>query len=396
MRAHSRYRGSAFYFGLVAAAWGCGNETESPTGPTLPASATAAALVFKQLSAGREHTCGVTSDDRAFCWGLNANGQVGDGTTTSRLTPVAVAGALRFLQISAGFWTTCGVTTDRRAYCWGNNESGQLGDGTTTSRLRPVAVAGGKRFRQVENDGGHTCGVSYPDNLAYCWGSNRRGGLGDGTTTPRLRPVPVAGSLRFRRVTVGFEHSCGLTSNQLVFCWGMNREGQVGDGTQKWLKLRPVQVSGSRQYRSVDAGADFTCAVTTGLRAFCWGEDVFGSLGNGGATGSSTVPKAVVGGLSFERVSAGVFHACAETPLNLVYCWGANGHGSLGDGTTTDSERPVAVIGGHTFSQVSANDFHTCGRTPAGVGYCWGSGFWGELGNGGTSNSSTPVPVAGG
>jgi alpha-tubulin suppressor-like RCC1 family protein len=396
MRAHRRYRGSAFYFGLVAAAWGCGNETESPTGPTLPASATVAALVFEQLSAGREYTCGVTSDDRAFCWGRNANGQLGDGTTTSRLTPVAVAGALRFRQISAGFYTTCGVTTDRRAYCWGLNESGQLGNGTTTQRLRPVAVAGEKRFRQLDTNLEHTCGVTYPANLAYCWGSNRRGEIGDGTTTRRLRPVPVAGSLQFQQVTAGWNHSCGLTSSQLVFCWGMNREGQVGDGSQTWRKVKPTKVSGNRQYRSVDAGANHTCAVTTGLRAFCWGEDALGVLGNGEANGSSTVPKGVVGGLSFERVSAGLYVTCAETPLNQVYCWGANAVGSLGDGTTTNSQSPVAVIGGHSFSQVSTNDLHSCGRTPAGVGYCWGSGFLGELGNGETSNSSTPVPVAGG
>ncbi|MGH7580841.1 MAG: RCC1 domain-containing protein, partial [Gemmatimonadales bacterium] len=168
MRAYPSYREAALYLGLFASAWGCGTETESPTGPTLAASSAAAALVFGQLSAGREYSCGVTGDGRAFCWGRNASGQLGDGTTQSRLTPVPVAGALRFRQISAGFSTTCGVTTEFRAYCWGVNASGQLGDGTTTPRLTPVAVAGGKRFRRLDTNLEHTCGVSYPDNLVYC------------------------------------------------------------------------------------------------------------------------------------------------------------------------------------------------------------------------------------
>jgi alpha-tubulin suppressor-like RCC1 family protein len=95
--------------------------------------------------------------------------------------------------VSAGYLHTCGVTTDNRAYCWGYNSEGALGDGTATGRLAPVAVTGGRRFRQVNARGYHTCGVSYPDNQACCWGYNVYGQLGDATTTTRPRPVAVAG-----------------------------------------------------------------------------------------------------------------------------------------------------------------------------------------------------------
>ena len=134
---------------LLVAALGCREDAESPTAPEPgPALKTTQAqtLPFRQVSAG---TCGVTPDHRAYCWGDNFLGQLGDGTTTDRLTPVAVAGGLRFREVSTGFVHTCGVTPDDRAYCWGLNASGQLGDGTTTNRLTPVAVAGGLRFRQV-------------------------------------------------------------------------------------------------------------------------------------------------------------------------------------------------------------------------------------------------------
>src|SRR5207253_863820 len=134
-------------------------------------------------------------DNQAYCWGANNSGQLGDGTTTTRLTPVAVAGRLRFGQVSPdGTQHSCGVTTDDRAYCWGRNVFGELGDGTTTARLTPVAVAGGLLFRQVSAGAFHTCGVTTGD-LAYCWGYNNFfGALGDGRLINRRRPTAVAGA----------------------------------------------------------------------------------------------------------------------------------------------------------------------------------------------------------
>src|SRR6266487_4708730 len=136
----------------LAAALACREDVRSPTAPesepALAATATTAALSFRQVSAGEDHTCGVTTADRAYCWGRNFFGQLGDGTTTDRLTPVAVAGGLRFRHVSTGSNHTCGVTTDDRAFCWGWNHYAQLGDGTTADRLTPGVVAGGRRFRQ--------------------------------------------------------------------------------------------------------------------------------------------------------------------------------------------------------------------------------------------------------
>jgi regulator of chromosome condensation (RCC1) repeat-containing protein len=128
---------------LLAAALGCREDNQSPTGPeselTRTTGAVATALVFRQVSTeGGNHTCGVTTDDRAYCWGFNGSGQLGDGTTTNRQLPTAVLGELRFHQVNAGQDHTCGITPENRAYCWGLNGSGQLGDGTTANRLTPV------------------------------------------------------------------------------------------------------------------------------------------------------------------------------------------------------------------------------------------------------------------
>jgi alpha-tubulin suppressor-like RCC1 family protein len=287
------------------------------------------------------------------------------------------------------------VTTDYHAYCWGYNLYGQVGDGSTNYPATPSPVAGGHQFFQVETNGKHTCGVSYPDRRAYCWGTNSYGELGDNTQTNRLTPVAVAGSLTMRQVSVGYDHTCGVTTNNLAYCWGYNRYGQNGDSSRVLRRVRPSRVAGAHQFRSVDAGADYTCAVTTGDVAFCWGNGSWGQLGNGTAD-VSFWPRAVAGGIYFTRVTAGLLHTCGETRANLAYCWGHNTRGQLGDGTGASHLTPVPVRGGLSFKQVSVGGFHTCGKTATSVAYCWGWNAFGQLGDGSDTNRSSPVRVAGG
>jgi alpha-tubulin suppressor-like RCC1 family protein len=295
------------------------------------------------------------------------------------------------------------VTTDDQAYCWGENGGGQLGDGSTTDHAGPVAVAGGHRFRLLAAGFDHTCGVRI-DGRVFCWGVNAEDQLGNGTYTgPELcvgltpcstRPVAVRGGLLFRQLGLGTAHTCGLTRDDFAYCWGDNVRGQLGDSTYSRRRLRPTLVAGSRRYRHVNAGYDHTCAVTTGYRAFCWGDGRHGELGNG-KTYLSFWPRRVAGGLSFERVTAGFWYTCSETTTNRTYCWGRNYNGQLGDGTTTDRLTPVLVVGGIAFAQVSAGGYHTCARAPNGAPYCWGWNAHGQLGDGTTQDRLSPTAVAG-
>jgi alpha-tubulin suppressor-like RCC1 family protein len=368
--------------------------TTASTSQEATVSATAA-LAFLQLSAGFQHTCGVTTDFRAYCWGQNGNGQTGIGTFDNCdfgcpvFYPTPVKGGLSFKQVDAGTNHTCGVTPANRAYCWGYGRL--LGTGTTTSRPTPTAVAGARSFRQVSAGGDHSCGVT-ADDRAYCWGENARGQLGDGTTTFRSAPVAVLGSLHFLEVRAGNSHTCGVTTDNRAFCWGDNQYGEVGDSSTAWKRLKPVRVAGTGQYRRIDAGGQHTCAVTTTDRAFCWGRNTRGALGDG-TLSQRRWPKAVAGGLSFNRVTAGGFHTCALTPSNKTYCWGRGG--AVGDGTNVDRPKPVAVAGGFSFNQVSAGGAHTCAKTGASAGYCWGSNDWNQLGDGMVIDSYTPSPVTG-
>jgi alpha-tubulin suppressor-like RCC1 family protein len=386
---------------LLLAALGCREDAESPTapksGPALDITPAHAALSFRQVSAGGSHTCAVATDDRAYCWGVNGNGQLGIGTTdgpevclglSCSTRPVAVLGGLRFRQVSAGTYLTCGVTTDYRAYCWSFG-----GDAGYT----PVAVPGGLHFRQVSVGNSHRCGVT-TENRAYCWGYNGDGQLGDGTLSfGEPAPVAVVGQLQFRQVSAGGSHTCAVTTDDRAYCWGRNIQGQVGDSTEPSWRPRPTRVAGTRQWRQIDAGLVHTCAVTTSDRAFCWGNGRAGQLGTGKAY-LSFWPRAVSGGLRFKRVTAGVFHTCGETTTNRAYCWGGtsyNNFGQLGDGTTTGRLTPVAVAGGLYFRQLSAGDYHTCGKTSTDVGYCWGYNAVGQLGDGTTIDRPKPRAVVG-
>jgi alpha-tubulin suppressor-like RCC1 family protein len=207
---------------------------------------------FRQVSAGGAHTCGVTTSDEAFCWGVNGYGQLGDSSTASqRLTPSRVAGTRRFRQVDAGELHTCGVTTNDRAFCWGYGRNGQIGDGKTYLRFWPRAVAGGLSFERVSAGVLHTCGETTL-NQAYCWGDNALGQLGNGTNTGpetchyrpcSTRPVAVAGGRFFKQVSAGVWHACGTTA-AAAYCWGYNSFGQVGDGTTT-DRLTPVPVAGA-------------------------------------------------------------------------------------------------------------------------------------------------------
>ena len=380
---------------------GCQDEVTSPApsepAAELAATASQAALAFRQISTAHLHTCAVTTDDRAYCWGHNAGGQLGDGTTTQRTRPTAVAGGLRFREVTTAITHSCGLTTEGRAYCWGSNDSGQLGDGTTTPRPTPVAVAGGRRFRQVSAGSNHTCAVNSSGRV-FCWGSGGGGELGDGTNTSRLTPVRVAdGGLLFRQISAGSQYTCAVTTGNRAYCWGVNSQGQLGDRTRTWRSV-PTAVFGGLSFRQVDAKTIHTCAVTTDDRAYCWGSNRGGELGDESDWPRRLRPVAVHGGRRFSTVAAGGGFTCGLGTNQRAYCWGANGFGRLGTGDDDNHPTPTAVQGGHQFAGLDAGTFHGCAVTPGNRAYCWGDNRHGQLGDGNGGEgafSPTPVPVAG-
>ena len=278
--------------------------------------------------------------------GQNDKGQVGDGTTTDRLTPVDVSGLTSGVTaLTAGQKHTCAVTIAGAVKCWGLNDKGQLGDGTATDRSLPVSVTGLPGAAGAIAAGErHTCAVT-TGGAVLCWGYNSDGQLGDGSQTDRTGPVAVSGlGVGFGDVAGGQSHSCAIAISGAVRCWGRNDKGQLGDGTQT-DRLTPVPVGGLTDVRAISAGQKHTCVATLGGKAACWGQNADGQLGDGSKTDRLT-PVAVSGlTAGVVDIATGTSHSCAMTLSGSGWCWGKNGQGRLGDGTTTDSIVPVLVLG---------------------------------------------------
>jgi alpha-tubulin suppressor-like RCC1 family protein len=337
------------------------------------------------VSGGQYVTCGLGQAGtafEAFCWGFGGDGESGDSTVGSHATAYPVAGGLNFASISAGVFHTCGLTTENLAYCWGDNGGGQtmppgeLGDGTTIQRHVPTLVAGGLRFQSISAGLG-TCGLT-TTGVAYCWGDNDDGAVGDGGTTDRLVPTAVAtGAYTFVQLWTSRTQSCGLTAAGAAYCWGGAGLGEVGDGTIT-TRLVPTAVSGGLTFTSLVGGMYYTCGLVAGGQAYCWGNNNNGAIGDGTTT-MRLVPTLVAGGISFTSLTAGE-HTCGLTSAGAAYCWGPNQYGELGDGTTTQRLVPTAVASGIVFASIAAGVDHTCGRTSANVLYCWGRNDHAQLG----------------
>ena len=204
-------------------------------------------LTFAAISAGNLYTCALASNGTAYCWGWNSwpsmgHGWLGTGDTVNRVAPTPVMGGLTFAAISAGGRHTCALTTNGAAYCWGFNAAGQLGTGDDVTQTIPTPVAGGLTFKMISAGSLHTCGLT-TSGLAYCWGHNFDGQLGTGNPVPQAMPTAVIGGLRFAAISASDAHTCGLTTSGAAYCWGDGYWGQLGNGTYRGSSI-PTKVLG--------------------------------------------------------------------------------------------------------------------------------------------------------
>jgi alpha-tubulin suppressor-like RCC1 family protein len=379
--------------------------------------------------AGESHTCAVTVDGTAKCWGENSYGQLGDGSTVDSDVPVAVNGltgsgaSSTAVSVTSGSGHSCAVMANGTVKCWGKNDIGQLGDGTTTNRRVPVSVSGitgltpATTAVSVTAGGGSTCALM-ANGTVKCWGYNYDGQLGDGSNTDSLIPIAVRGidgaSSSNTAVTVHITASvaCALMADGTVKCWGRNNFGQLGNNSRAASNV-PVAVTGitgssaASTAVSVSAGGYHSCALMANGAVQCWGSNLHGQLGDNVTVGDSLIPVLVSGidGLDGSApavsVSAGTFHTCAVMVDRTVTCWGWNMNGTLGDNSLVDSSVPVLVSGPNgslpasSASVVSAGGFHSCALMEDASLQCWGYNVDGQLGDDSTVNRLSAVDVSG-
>lgn len=345
-----------------------------------------------RLTTGIYWTCGVLLNGSAKCWGQNDKGQLGDGTTTNRSTPVPVPGLTNVVDMSAGYDHTCALLSGGTVSCWGGNASGQLGDGTTTSRSIAAPVSGITSAVGISTGYDTSCAVLAGGSVR-CWGANWNGQLGDGTQgNTRLLPVTVVGLTDAVEVAGGSDHVCALRASERVVCWGDGVQGQLGILSLQSLNKPGADVAGLSGATMISAEREHTCALLRDRTVRCWGSNSFGQIGDGTTTKRTSavavnlLPPAV-------RVTAGYDFTCAVLTDGTQRCWGWNAFGQLGNGSTASSAVPVPVSALSGVIAASSGGLHECALLSGGGARCWGYNGYGEIGDGTTVGRTTPAAV---
>lgn len=354
------------------------------------------------LAAGEDHACAVVAGGTVKCWGLNNNGQVGNGSNAVGVVsrPVRVIGLGGVATVAAGDNHSCALLKVGTVKCWGLNDAGELGDGTTTNAAVPVDVkaVGGRGLlggvTAIAAGQDHSCALLRAGTVV-CWGQNQYGVLGNGTSKDATTPVTVTGLTHVSAISTGNQDSCALTEVGTVKCWGYNDDGELGDGITNGpqscafgdfdasCSTTPVTVKSVKSAAAVSVRSNSVCALLTIGTVTCWGVTPTSVSGLSGATAISS------GGAPYGQ------YTCVLLKTGTAKCWGYNQDGELGNGTQNSTTVPVSVARLTHATTIAAGGDFTCARLADGHTECWGSNGYGQLGNGPGPNRLEPVQVIG-
>jgi alpha-tubulin suppressor-like RCC1 family protein len=363
------------------------------TAPARPAAPTATPIDGRTVWANGWHSC-ANEGRTLYCWGQNSDGEIGNNSTRNANARRPVMNVQDPAAVGLGMFTTCICDRSGRAWCWGRNVEGELGLGTTSMTATvPTQVPSVTDCARIVGGQFHTC-MLRNDGTVACWGSNSSGQVGQPLSMPVVTsPATVPGLGGVVQLQAAENSTCARMSDMTVQCWGDNALGQLGDGTTTG-RSTPAPVAGlARDVVEIVAGRSLLCARHASGTVSCWGPNGSGQLGNGNTT-ASNVPVDVVGVADATQLTGGFKHACVLRRTGVVSCWGANSNGQLGNGTTTSSLTPVDVLDIVQATSIAAGSVHTCARHAAGLS-CWGENIVNQLGDGTTTDRWRPVSVAG-
>ncbi len=356
------------------------------------------AISWKQIACGNNHTLGIDgATGLAYAWGGNTYGELGTGDLMSYSVPTSVSSTISWKQIICGYLCTLGIdAATGLAYAWGYNYYGQLGTGNRTSYSVPTSVSSTISWSQISAGRHTTIGIDASTGLAYAWGYNVYGQLGDNSTTDRLVPTSVSSTISWKQIapTCSGHHTIAIDSaTGLAYGWGRNTYGGLGDNSRTNRSV-PTSVSSTISWSAVIGGGYFTLGIdgATGL-AYAWGANDFGNLGTGDRT-SYSVPTSVSSTISWKQIAAANHTVGIDGATGLAYAWGGNTYGELGTGDLMSYSVPTSVSSTISWKQIICGLNHTIGIDAAtGLAYGWGYNGYGELGTGDLMSYSVPTKM---
>lgn len=341
------------------------------------------------IDGGTYHTVAVLPNGTVWTWGDNADGQLGDGTTTDRHVPTETT-VTSAIAAQAGGSHTLVRTITGDVLAWGQNSHGQLGDGTTTNRLSPVALTSLVDVVAVAAGGAFSLALDH-DGSVWAWGANSNGQLGLGHTTQMSSPTAASALSDVVAIAAGNAHAVALRTDGTVWTWGSNARGELGNGSTT-SSSAPAQIPGITTAVAITAGYAHTVVLLANGTLLSWGANTYGQLGDGTTT-QRTSPVTINTLTDVVAITAGSYHTLARLSDGMLVAWGYNGPGTVGDGTTSGRTTPVAVAIG-PVATVGAGHTTTFAVTAAGVVSTWGSNVYGQRGDGTTDLSSTPQAIS--
>lgn len=362
---------------LLALASGCFTKPDRLIGAIPEAGMTS----VRGLAIGRGHACAILPDGSLWCWGENAFGELGVGTLTASTVPVRVGTKTDWMSIGCGDGFSCGLDSAAKVWCWGDSSGERLGEVMLPIQTSPREIAAAAGASMLSVGRGSACTVD-AGGSRRCWGGNVSGRLGLGTNTASEPVTQAADGRVWRSVSSGNQHGCAIEdATGRAWCWGRDNSGQLGDGSPLTDQLSPVAVASARTWTAVATSGmeDHSCAIQMG-ELWCWGLNGQGQID--GTLGSYNTPIRIASGQSWTAVTPGGRHTCAIDSQQQLSCWGDNIVGQLGDGTTIDHSMPGPVAPNGLWTLVATGDVNSCGARVDGSVWCWGSNELGTVGNG--------------